>query len=294
MDSWFFREAPDSESTDRSVWHKKPLSVFLLYCFIGLLVYWNWPPMSAPPGDAVAALAVAAAVMAVLGEMKGKEKVAWISLLFGFLSLELTSINTERKANEELRAFTRQQEQKQFATTMDSMNSLLTTIQITEKNTEREAYVVWPPAIQVTSWDPLRLGIPFSNSGGEAAKNIVNDGKVFLGATNNTDEEAKRLKKEFERWWRHPEHKHWNMKIYAPGSTQGFFSLDELVLSPEDKQRILKGELTYYVFVRIIYSDHSGRWAFDACSWVQQAGRDLSITHPCSVNNNPKYAVKRD
>lgn len=182
--------------------------------------------------------------------------------------------------------------QKQLDENRNASAALLTTMQITEKNTEREAYVVWPHAIQVTSLDPLVLGIPFSNSGGEAARDIVNDGKVFLGATSNTDQEARRLKKEFEYWWRHPGRKHWNMNVYAPGNTQGFFSMDGLALSPQEKQKLLNKELTFYIFVRIIYSDHSGRWAFDACYWVQEAGRDLSITHPCSINNNPRYAIQ--
>ena len=66
------------------------------------------------PGKAVAALAVAAAIMAFRGEMGGKEKVAWMLLLFGFLFIENHSIDTERRANESYRNEVRIQEENNF------------------------------------------------------------------------------------------------------------------------------------------------------------------------------------
>jgi hypothetical protein len=108
---WFesFVEIDDAEHL---VWHRKPLSVIALYIFIGFLVYWEI--FIPPPGEAVAALAVAAAAMSIRGDMRGKEKVAWMILFFAFLSLELTSIRTERKANEGVQAQVRWQEGEHF------------------------------------------------------------------------------------------------------------------------------------------------------------------------------------
>ncbi len=99
-----FQEASGIKNMDdRTVWQKKPLRVVLLYLFISVLLYWNWPfRTSVPPGYGVTVLALAAAVMTVLGEMKGTEKVAWILLLFGFVWIELTSIKVERKAQEDV------------------------------------------------------------------------------------------------------------------------------------------------------------------------------------------------
>jgi hypothetical protein len=115
LDSWLFQETSGVENMDRTVWHKKPLSVFLLYLFVCLLAYWNWPsPISLPPGYAVTALAVVAAVMTVLGEMKGKEKVAWILVLFGFLWVELTSVKVERKAQEDIQKEARAEQLEHF------------------------------------------------------------------------------------------------------------------------------------------------------------------------------------
>jgi hypothetical protein len=98
VDMWL----TDEEEAHRILWHKKPLSVFLLYVFIGFLWYWNWPITRATVGYAVAALAVAASTMAILGEMGGREKAAWIVLLFAFLFTEFHSIDVERRAQEDI------------------------------------------------------------------------------------------------------------------------------------------------------------------------------------------------
>lgn len=100
------------QKMDRSEWHRKPLGVFLLYLLIVLLAFWGIKTPS--PGEAVAVLAVAAAVMTVLGEMKGKEKVAWLLLLFGFLWVELTSIKVERKAQDDIQKEARAEQLKHF------------------------------------------------------------------------------------------------------------------------------------------------------------------------------------
>jgi hypothetical protein len=104
----FFVERSEAEPS----WHRKPLSVGALYVFIGFLAYWEIHVPS--PGKAVTALAVAAAAMSIRGEMGGKEKVAWMLLLFAFLSLELTSIDTERRASEEMQSQIRWQEAEHF------------------------------------------------------------------------------------------------------------------------------------------------------------------------------------
>lgn len=113
LDRWFLSE---EVALERRGWHKKPLSVVLLYVFIAILFYLNGriaPPAPAP-GVAVAVLAVAAAVMALLGEMGGREKVAWIFLLFGFLGVELYSINTERASQEEIQKEARREQLEHF------------------------------------------------------------------------------------------------------------------------------------------------------------------------------------
>jgi len=99
------------------VWHRKPLSVFALYLFCFLLAYWEVNIPST--GKAVAALAVAAAAMTIRGEMHGKEKLAWMLLLFAFLSLEITSIDKEQQSTEQLRITERQQEKRAEAVEAD-------------------------------------------------------------------------------------------------------------------------------------------------------------------------------
>ncbi len=103
----------EDDPAERRVWHKKPLSIVALYIFIPLLVYGEIFVPS--PGKAVTVLAVAASVMTMAGEMGGREKVAWILLLFAFLFLELTSIEKERRANEDLRRQSIAQETESFS-----------------------------------------------------------------------------------------------------------------------------------------------------------------------------------
>ena len=90
------------------VWHKQPVAVVVIYLFLVLLWYWGFNVPS--PGKAVTALAVAAALMSLRGEMGGKEKLAWTLLLFGFLFVENHSIDVERATAEQNRINAIQQE----------------------------------------------------------------------------------------------------------------------------------------------------------------------------------------
>jgi hypothetical protein len=93
-----------ADDLDRRHWHKKPFSVVALYVFLFVLSYLQMRVPS--PGVAVLWMGAAATLMTVFGELNGKEKIAWTLLLFGFLSLELTSIDRERDASEGVRQLT--------------------------------------------------------------------------------------------------------------------------------------------------------------------------------------------
>jgi len=108
--AWLDRAFP--KAPEPGLWHKDRLSVVCLYVFIVFVWYWSLNIPS--PGKAVTALAVAAAVMSLRGEMGGAEKLAWLLLLFGLLRVELTSIDTERTVSETLRSQARQQEAESF------------------------------------------------------------------------------------------------------------------------------------------------------------------------------------
>jgi hypothetical protein len=162
---WF---AVDEE--EQLVWHKKPLSIAALYGFVGLL--WYWELFIPSPGKTVAALGVVAAAMSLRGEMRGKEKLAWMIMLFALLLLELTSIDEERLANENLRVATRQQEadsfqsiaqgitrsvelsQRQFEATIGTTNHILSNI------TGGQSYAVVVPILGAYRPDrPVPLAI---------------------------------------------------------------------------------------------------------------------------------------
>ncbi|MGB6199896.1 MAG: hypothetical protein WBF35_10140 [Candidatus Acidiferrales bacterium] len=129
---------PKQENLARKRWHQQPLSVFLLYSFLFFLAYWGVRVPTS--GKAVAVLGVAAALMAVLGEMGGKEKLAWIFLLFGFLHLELVSIDTEHLAEQQQLDATRDQ-LVEITTRIRTMSSSIMDLAIqsrsASKNTSR-------------------------------------------------------------------------------------------------------------------------------------------------------------
>jgi hypothetical protein len=91
-------------------WHKQPLAIALLFASVPFLFYWGLRIPS--PGKAVAAMAVVAAVMSLRGEMGGKEKLAWTLLLFGFLAVEVKSIDSDRALAEQERSATVERERK--------------------------------------------------------------------------------------------------------------------------------------------------------------------------------------
>jgi hypothetical protein len=97
---WLQEELRDEERERQ--WHKRRLSVILLYVGIVVGLYFRWFLNPIPPGYAVTALAVAAAIMAVVGELKGFEKVAWLVLLFAFAGLELRAIRQDKEAQDEI------------------------------------------------------------------------------------------------------------------------------------------------------------------------------------------------
>jgi hypothetical protein len=93
-------------------WHKQALAVALLFASVPFLFHWGlWIPS---PGKAVAAMGVVAAVMSLRGEMGGMEKVAWILLLFGFLAVEVKSIDNDRTLAEQERSATVERERQGF------------------------------------------------------------------------------------------------------------------------------------------------------------------------------------
>jgi len=184
LDSWFFREASDAENVERTVWHKKPLSVLLIYVSICVLMYWNWPsPTPLPPGYAVTALAVAAAVMTVLGEMKGKEKLAWIGVLFAFLLLELNSITVERKAQEDIQKQARAEQLQHFG---EIGNRIRESIVESDKNFSATMGKTNQVLENITGGDSFAYVSPQNFSGDRFAGVVWNNGEQALSGLTLT------------------------------------------------------------------------------------------------------------
>jgi hypothetical protein len=85
----------EAESAWNSPYFAAGLIVFAFACCI----FWLFRIPS--PGKAVTAMAVAAAVMTLRGEIGGFEKFCWLTLLFIFLIVEIRAIDKDRQEHEE-------------------------------------------------------------------------------------------------------------------------------------------------------------------------------------------------
>jgi hypothetical protein len=59
-------------------------------------------------------------------------------------------------------------------------------------------------------------------------------------------------------------------------------------LSDADARKLEGKSDTLYMLMRIIYKDHSGLWAFDACLGSQDPSKP-GVEHQCGVHSNPRY-----
>jgi len=265
-----------------------------------------------PAGVYIALMGLAAAIVSLRKEPGPVEKALWITLITILMIAEVRNLYVEDaaqltkfdKISSALDATKRGLEATAIGinTTAVAMKSLFDTTQQTENNTEAKARVVPADVIVLPSSLPMALGhqlqfnIFTNNEGSEDATELVTDAKIYLGKINDPAEE-KILARDFENWWEHPTgrtgHRHWARKVSAAGSKSGFFTIDAPSLMLDDLRQIQRNALTFYIFVRIVYSDHSGRWVSDKCSWLQNPIHDLEVTKPCFVNNAPKYRATR-
>jgi len=126
---WYQQEIRDEER-DR-IWHKRPLSALLL--FAGAITTAWFSFFTLPfPGASVTLLGVAAATMAIVGELRGIEKAAWILLLFSFAVLELRSIKEDRNTQDAIQTdyrynqdLQRVQQAKNFQTVVGGIQSAI-------------------------------------------------------------------------------------------------------------------------------------------------------------------------
>jgi hypothetical protein len=296
-------------------WHRKPLSVFALYIFLGFLVYWEIFIPS--PGEAVAALAVAAAAMSIRGEMRGKEKVAWMLLLFAFLYLELTSIKKERKANEEMQAMVNWQEAEHFRkigaeftkglndvlaksdsdfkTTMSSVDKTLSATQETLVNTQTQARLGYTAVMPAKTVPPLELGgaqmhVFYRNLGNEDAAKPLYDAHTYVGKLSDIPTQQAMWKK-FDEWWPTEKHQGWNSPPITIGDTP-FFTFYSSPTTPLEQGDLTHERATIYVLMRFMYSDHRGRWQRDECFEWQDPLVDIHVTKPCLVRSHLTTKVK--
>lgn len=179
---WLQEELRDEERERQ--WHKRPLSIVLLYVGIVVGLYFRWLLNPVPAGYAVTALAVAAAVMAVIGELRGLEKVAWLFLLFAFAGLELRAIRQDKEAQDEIQRDYRYHQDLLTAQQLKNFRDIGSGIQTTIKKSDEHFDATTKKASQVlrsiTGGDSFAYVIP----------NNLDPGDQFHGIVWNNGEQA--------------------------------------------------------------------------------------------------------
>ena len=101
---------PSSNGVADSLWNSGRTGVPLILLFAALFTFWQFYIPS--PGKAVGALAVAAAIMTFRREPTGLEKFGWMTILFGFLFIEVRAIDKDRENNQrdQIEALKRQEQ----------------------------------------------------------------------------------------------------------------------------------------------------------------------------------------
>lgn len=285
-------------------WHKKPVGVFLIYVFTIWLWYWGVHIPS--PGRAVAVLAVVAAAMSLRGEMGGKEKLAWILLLFGFLFVELNALDEEeivrsfqqaQAHSEQLKNFqvigegikaTITASDRNFKATMGGIDTTLKTVRTAVDQTSPKAVVRFDTQDlikTVTADTPFKFNMWYINSGTDSAENIEIISLVSVAKLDDLNEQVDLVRQLDDKWnKRTPDI---SKRSFVGGSR--LFGTFSATLSRPDVNAVVARTKTIYFLYRFAFSDHIGRWYTDYCMGIQDFQTNGDVYHPCFVGNKVRY-----
>jgi hypothetical protein len=272
----------------------------LQICFITLIVYW-WRVIP-PSGDAVAALALAAAIMAVRGPRFTRiEEMTWILIAFAFFSVEIHAINRDRQTYADQQTH----ETNEFQGIASGLTVVISESQLqmqqltkTLRNTEPRAIIDFRSIAPVTP--PIEsdiqeyFNVNFVNVGNDIASDLRYGARIYV-ETLDDRQEQREAADEFNRWWnqRPSERQGATNTRLAPGSLPIIFSFRQTFTKKQIEATTAKTK-TFYYLVRVVYSDHSGRWVYDFCAGKVDPVVVTAMTHSCVAHNDPHYAAPKD
>ena len=271
--------------------------------------YWIFRPPAA--GVSIAIIGFVAVIMTVRADhFTRNEKIVWVIVAFLLLYVEIRAIGHDRTKHDQEQANARteqisnfqtiaggitkavRQSEQHFETTMASMAAIIKSSTATQRNTESRAVIkfdqmtVYAPSLPFKAGSSTEFNIWYQNGGNEPATNIVNDAKLYLGKLDDRDFE-KHIAREFDKWWvREPRHR--TIPVF-PIQQRDFFSIDTPVFTDADLRDLPTGNKTIYAVTRVVYQDHTGTWASDACFAFQNPMHDFAVGHECLAHNNPRY-----
>jgi hypothetical protein len=271
---------------------------------------------TSPPGESIGLLATAAAIMSIRPEMTFPEKVCWSIVLGIFLVAEFQSIHADRDKSDKQATADRKTQDDEFGKVLDAqrlafeatarslnaaiggINSTLQASNTTLQQTAPHAALIFdrfefapPPPANITAKVPYRFNFHYTNEGAETATGEDFLIESYIGKADNKDDQIA-LAKKFDADWGHGNRTGSRRTVTEPnlpsfGSIERTFTGDELPASLQ--------YWTIYYFMRVEWSDKTGRWRTDSCGGFQRSSPqriDINIGHPCATFTRFRYPVK--
>lgn len=267
---------------------------------------WNWYP---PVGVFIGILALLGVLVPLfrdLGKIGPREKAIWTAVMFLLVGLEFRSLYLDRADHDKKESEARDRQLKGFKDIGDGITATIRAsdaqfqqtmgqLKRTVGNTEPSAVVavidIMPATIPVAPHSSVKFNVRFNNIGNENATDLRYDGRIYLGKLD--DQEAQKIfASQFNQWWTQSKHQGSKEARAIPGSPPNVFTFSQ-EFSDDEIRDVTKHERTFYYLIRIIYSDHQGRWVHDYCAGVQDSTLNFGFVHTCVAHKENRYPAPK-
>lgn len=191
------------------------------------------------------------------------------------------------------------QNQKQFAQTMTKFSQATTELgRIVNlesenlKNTAPRAIMAYRginPNDRVTANTSISFSVRYNNVGNDVATDVINRARIYVVQLDDKAAQQEFLE-DFNKWWRGQSVRD-KGDVLAPWyPAQAVFSFHQN-FTDSQIQAVQNHAKTFYYLIRVMYSDHTGRWVQDFCGGFQDPAHPY-VSHPCMVDSESRRPVR--
>jgi hypothetical protein len=141
-----------------------------------------------------------------------------------------------------------------------------------------------------------RFNVNLPNSGNDVANNTVVFARTYVANPFDSSTDSDIVQR-FESDWKEAklEGKTWPVGKVQPGDASPYVSFDSQILSKDDFLDLAAARKTIYTVIRISYTDRTGSWYSDTCTFLQLPINKDSVTpdHVCQFLGDSRYKPKR-